>query len=208
VRVAYAGQCHVDLVPCIEAAGVTQICNRETNQFEASDGTGYRDWLNAKNQVTNGELKRVTKLLKHLRDRKGTFTAKSILLTTLLGNAVNDWDSATDYPDTPTALVLISDRVNQFLQGNPTMPEVANPALLTETFDRHWDNKKYQNFRDKFNDYTQKIQDAYNEPDRNESIRKWRLVFDKEFAPQSVQASTIRPRVSGFAPARPHASTK
>ena len=79
--VDYAGDFHLDIVPCVEINGQRHICNSKTNQFEITDGTGYRDWFNGKTQITNGNLKRVTRLLKYMRDHKGNFTAPSILLT-------------------------------------------------------------------------------------------------------------------------------
>jgi len=63
-------------------------------------GTGYRDWFNEKNRITHGNLKRVAKLLKYLRDSKGRFSVKSILLTTVIGNAIDgDDDDLKSVPD-------------------------------------------------------------------------------------------------------------
>ena len=43
----YAGDVHLDIVPCIQRPNGTQlICNNKTNEFEVTDGTGYRDWFN------------------------------------------------------------------------------------------------------------------------------------------------------------------
>ena len=94
VYIDYAGDFHLDLVPCITLDEECYICNNKENRFEETDGTGYRDWFNEKTRITNGNLKRVTRLLKFLRDHKGNFSVKSILLTTLIGNSVypNDLD--------------------------------------------------------------------------------------------------------------------
>ena len=88
VYIDYAGDFHLDLVPCITDEEQHYICNNKDNCFEDTDGTGYRDWFNKKTRITNGDLKRVTRLLKFLRDHKGNFSVKSILLTTLIGNSV------------------------------------------------------------------------------------------------------------------------
>ena len=71
VMLDYAGDVHLDIVPCVSLGGVQYICNRETGEFEPSDGTGYRDWFNDRNRRTSGNLKRVTRLLKYMRDHKG-----------------------------------------------------------------------------------------------------------------------------------------
>ena len=88
VTVDYAGDFHLDVVPRVTIGGKHYICNRIDNKFEETDGNGYRDWFNEKNRITGGNLKRVVRLLKHLRDHKNSFTAKSILLTTLAGNTI------------------------------------------------------------------------------------------------------------------------
>ena len=150
VYIDYAGDFHLDLVPCITQYNwLTQeeeyfICNNKENKFELTDGTGYRDWFNEKTRITNGNLKRDTRLLKFLRDHKGNFSVKSILLTTLIGNSVYSWDErGEDFKNIPTSLKTISNRINNFLQANISMPEICNPVLSTESFTRHWDQDKY-----------------------------------------------------------------
>ncbi len=190
VVVDYAGDCHLDVVPCITIGSNQYICNRSTNGFEITDGTGFRDWFNRKNQATNGSLKRVTRLLKYLRDHKETFTAPSILLTTLIGNAVDHGEGDADFRTVPDALVTVSNRINEFLQSRPSMPEIVNPALPMENFTRHWDPTKYRRFRSMFNGYTDRINQAFTESDPQESVRKWRSLFGKNFGASTPKASS------------------
>ncbi len=71
------------------------------------------------------------------------------------------------------------------------MPRVENPVLSGECFDRHWDQEKYANFRDKINCYTAKINSAYDEQQsRNESIKKWREIFGDKFGQLDEERST------------------
>ena len=63
----YAGDFHLDVVPRVTIKGKHYVCNRMDNKFEETDGNGYRDWFNEKNRITKGNLKRVVRLLKHLR---------------------------------------------------------------------------------------------------------------------------------------------
>ena len=42
VMVDYAGDFHLDIVPCVEINGQRYVCNNKTDQFEITDGTGYR----------------------------------------------------------------------------------------------------------------------------------------------------------------------
>lgn len=178
VTLDYSGDFHLDIVPCIEKDNQKSICNKNTNAFEITDGTTYKEWLIEKNKNSNTYLKKVIKLLKYLRDIKTNFSCKSVLLTTLLGNQIKNEES---FSDLPVALKEISNRLNDFLQKNEEMPIVENPVLEDEDFNRHWDENKYSNFREKFNLYVTKINDAFDETDCNESVKKWRKVFGDEF---------------------------
>ena len=190
VFVDYAGEFHLDIVPCITYGGQQFICNRKENDFEPTDGTGYRDWFDDKNGITHGNLKRVTRLFKYLRDHKQTFTAPSILLTTLIGNAVYDTDTGDEFRTLPDTLVTISNRINEFLQANPSMPIIVNPALPEEDFVRHWDSGKYNNFRNMFASYTRRINEAFGETDRQRSIDRWRDLFGDGFGSSSSGGSS------------------
>ncbi len=182
VMVDYAGDFHLDIVPCVEVNGQRYICNNKTNKFEETDGTGYRDWFNDKTRITNGNLKRVTRLLKYMRDHKGNFTAPSILLTTLIGMSVQDNEGDTHFKTVPDTLKTVCNRIDAFLQANPFMPEIRNPVLRQETFTRHWDQNKYRNFREKFEIYTQQVNDAFDETDSRQSVQKWQKLLGEDFA--------------------------
>ena len=200
VLIDYAGEFHLDLVPCITLDEECYICNNKENRFEETDGTGYRDWFNEKTSITNGNLKRVTRLLKFLRDHKGNFTVKSILLTTLIGNSVYSSDIDSEYfKDIPTSLKTISNRINGFLQANALMPEICNPVLSTESFTRHWDQDKYRHFRKMFDTYNTKINEAFDAKEHNASVKKWRELFNDNFGElknnvQMGAATVVAPR--------------
>ena len=199
VTVNYAGEFKIDVVPCITYNGNHFICNRKTNEREVTDGTGFRDWFNEKNRITNGNLKLVTRLLKYLRDHKKTFTAPSVLLTTLIGNTVYDWEGDTHFKTLPDALLTVISRIDDFLQSHPTMPEIRNPALPSETFTRHWDQAKYSHFRDMVSSYARRIKEAYSDEDEQSSVRKWRDLFGDGIgslsAAAGASAAVAAPRV-------------
>ena len=181
VMVDYAGDFHLDIVPAVEILGQRYICNNKTNQFEFTDGTGYRDWFNDKTRITNGNLKLATRLLKYMRDHKGNFTAPSILLTTLIGMTVQDNEGDDNYKTVPDTLTTVCNRINAFLLANPYMPAIRNPVLPQETFTRHWDQDKYRNFREKFGIYADQVYEAFTEADPDKSIRKWQKLFGEDF---------------------------
>ena len=199
VEMDYAGDFHLDVVPCVGHADESQwICNRRTNEFEQSDGTGYRDWFNDKSRITEGNLKRATRLLKYLRDHKGTFAAKSVLLTTLIGQTVYGEGDGECFKNVPDALKTVSNRLDDFLQSNPAMPTIYNPVLPSESFDRHWSEQNYANFRNRFHTYRTKIDSAYDAVEHNDSVDLWREVFGDRFGVKreesnqaSIGASTV-----------------
>jgi SMODS domain-containing protein/adenylyl/guanylyl cyclase-like protein with sensor domain len=190
VVITYANDFHLDVVPCIQEIDGDKrtfwVCNRLTNKFEQTAPESYNSWLATRNTITTGNsLRKCTRLIKYLRDIKTTFSIKSILLTTLLGSQVKTLYPESEkkqFSDVPTALRILFGRLDDYLQARPTMPTVVNPVLPSETFNRHWDQDKYTNFRDRIHTYREWIDDAYNEQDRDESIRKWRRVFGENFA--------------------------
>ena len=207
ITVNYADDFNIDLVPCITLNGSHFICNRKTDEVEPTDGNGYRDWFNEKNGITNGNLKLVTRLLKYLRDHKKTFTAPSILLTTLIGSTVHDWEDDTEFKTIPDALLTVIARLDRYLQSHPIMPDIHNPVLPSETFTRHWDQDKYDRFRDMISSYATRIREAYEDIDEQSSVRKWRELFGEGFGSLSTTTgrsmSKTVPRV--VTPSRPYA---
>lgn len=195
VTLNYSGDFHLDIVPITVRShwlkkDTYRVCNRNDNIFELTDGDGFKDWWKEKDRiVTNHRLIKATRLLKFLRDTKTTFTCKSILLTTLIGNMIDDdevpyLESTIDegFEDVPTALKTIIGRLDDYLQSKPDMPDILNPALDDESFTRNWNPDQYTNFRNQIHRYREWVDDAYGEANRNESIRKWRRLFGEDFA--------------------------
>jgi len=183
VTIDYTGDFHLDVVPCVDHNGTHYICNRKDERYEKTDGDGYKNWLISKNKIVgHNNFRKTTRLLKFLRDHKDNFSVKSILLTTMLGNQVSSSEKESNhFSDLPTALKALSSRLNDFLQSNEMMPTIDNPVMPAENFNRHWDQKKYSNFRDKFDIYAKKINEAFGEKDNDESVKKWRKLFGDKF---------------------------
>ena len=178
VTVDYAGDFHLDVVPRVTINGKHYVCNRTENKFEETDGNGYRDWFNEKNRISGGNLKRVVRLLKHLRDHKNNFTAKSILLTTLAGNTIRPDDEGTAAVSTvANTLETVLSRMNDYLQQHPNMPEIKNPVLTTENFNRHWDQRRYANFRNRIQTYARTGRQAKDEPAGEKAVELWQGLF-------------------------------
>jgi len=184
VKVDYANEFHIDVVPYVERHDEHFITNRVENEFELTNPEGFNDWLNERNKLASGRLVKVIRLVKYLRDYKSTFSVKSVILTILLGGRVNDaavFGATDEYTDVPTALKNIVGALDDYLRANPTMPSIDDPSEPTENFNHRLKDDEYVNFRNKINLYRTWIDDAYHETDAEESKVKWRKLFGDKF---------------------------
>ncbi|CCA93982.1 cyclic GMP-AMP synthase DncV-like nucleotidyltransferase [Novosphingobium sp. PP1Y] len=187
ITVTYAKEHKVDVAPCVVEriwANTLEVCNKKHDEFEESRPEEYTQWLKDRNAISGtNSFRKVTRLVKYLRDIKLTFSCPSVILTTLLGNHIHDWDKgSSSFADVPTALKTLMGRLDDWLQARPDKPQIPNPKLLGEDFAANWPEAKYENFRNKIQRYRTWIDEAYDEPDKNESIIAWRRVFGPEFA--------------------------
>lgn len=182
VTLNYARDFHLDVVPRVTREGGHFICNREENCFEETDGTGYRDWFAGKSRITRVNLKRVVRLLKYVRDRQDNYVAKSILLTTMAGKAIHTSDRGTEAVRTvANTLTTVLTRIDSYLQGHPRMPEIKNPVLPSEDFNRHWNQERYAYFKERVHAHAQIARQALASPSIENSIGIWRRLFGNNF---------------------------
>jgi Second Messenger Oligonucleotide or Dinucleotide Synthetase domain/Adenylyl/Guanylyl and SMODS C-terminal sensor domain len=186
VTITYVGDRKVDLAPCVVGRlweGSLEVCNRSTNKFERSEPVQYTNWLKLQNSYSgSNSFRKVTRLLKYLRDIKTTFTCQSVLLTTLLGMQINWWDKDTDdFADVPTTLRTVMRRLDDWLQARPYKPIVQNPKLTEEDFAVSMTEAQYANFRSFIHKYRGWVDEAYDIEGRDESIKAWQRVFGDEF---------------------------
>lgn len=199
VIIDYAGDFHVDIVPCVKIDNEYFICNKVNNKFEKDKPLDFRDWFLSKHKDSYNYLIQSVRLFKYLRDIKTSFTAKSILLNTLLGNEVGNNEKKANFKNVSTSFYTLFNRLNTFLQNNPTMPVINNPILSEENLaDRNWNEDKYLNFRNQINSYWKKVKDAYEESEKEESIKKWRKVFGDKF-PDELKENKVNNSVAAIA---------
>lgn len=186
---------HVDVVPFVLRDDGTQwIINRDDNKWERTDTDGFTDWMKKKDGIANKRLREVIRIMKFLRDHKNSWTGtKSILLTTLLGERVEEWRKVLDsgyYSDLPTALLHIVSDLDDYLQANPYKPVIMDPSGSGTSFDHRWSQETYSHFRKRINVHAAEIKDAYDETDFDESVKKWQALFGDGFkAPTSSESS-------------------
>jgi hypothetical protein len=197
ITIEYAKERKIDIAPCVKERlthETYEVCNRNINSFEKSNPKDYTSWIIAQNKSSQkNNLRKITRLLKYLRDIKTRFTCPSFLLTTLIGKQIiaSDIDDAS-FADLPSALITLVGRLDDWLQATPIKPDVRNPVLSSEVQSNAWDDAKYQNFRNQINRYRIWMDDAYSEVNQEESMAKWRRVFGEDFAKSEVKKKASR----------------
>jgi Second Messenger Oligonucleotide or Dinucleotide Synthetase domain/Adenylyl/Guanylyl and SMODS C-terminal sensor domain len=194
VRITYANDCHIDVVPHIHLSGLVTdrevIVNRVANEFEDVNPDAFTKWMRERDVTTHGGLRKVIRILKYIRDFKNTFSVPSVILTTVLGHRVRQGLLADPYPDLPTSLRRLLCDLDDWLQGMPTRPRIDDPGCPQTNFDHRWDEEQYRNFRNKIHMYARKVAAAYDEPDKETSIALWQEVLGERFrAPMAKVAS-------------------
>lgn len=197
VRIGYQGDFHVDIVPFVRLGdGRLVIVNRDDDDWEDTDPEGFTGWIREKDEITGGNLRRVIRILKFLRDHKGTFNGtRSIILTTIVGELVEEWKKLGDpnyYSDVPTALLHITQDLDAWLQARPSRPSISDPSGSGTTFDHRWTDAAYATLRDRIHGYAADIKAAYDEEDKEASIANWQAIFGDDFkAPPPKKSSGL-----------------
>lgn len=189
VKVDYANEFHIDVVPYVERHGEHYICNRDDDEFELTNPEGFNAWLDQQNQTTGGKLIKVIRLMKYLRDYKSTFSVKSVILNILVGGRVNSALLLSDpdhYKDLPTAFKNLLADLSAYLQANPTMPMLTDPSCPSENFNHRCDQKQYENLRNWVKYYSDKATAAFEETDWEKSLKLWREIFGDDFGTVST----------------------
>jgi hypothetical protein len=199
VRLVYANSMHVDIVPYLTLSNGRQvIVNRDEDDWEDTDPEGFTAWMREKDTLAGGNLRKVIRLMKYLRDHKNSFTGtRSIILTTLLGEQVTTIRKIIDpgcYSNVPTAQLHIVKDLDDWLQARPMKPSISDPSGSGATFDHRWDQSTYSYFRDRIHAHAAEIQAAYEETDKDTSVRLWQAIFGDGFkAPITSPSSTKFP---------------
>ena len=197
VRVEYANDCHIDIVPFINLSDGRQvIVNHETDEWEETDPEGFTSWLKRQDDTAGRRLRLVIRLVKYLRDHHMHFKrTRSVVLTILLGERVDAAKKNLNpayYADLPTAFVHLLEDLNGWLQARPILPSLPDPSGAPNDFGHRWDQDSYDNLRKKVKQIAKKAREALDEPDETKSHELWQSVFEKDFKkpPSSGSAAT------------------
>lgn len=206
VQLVYANSMHVDIVPHLNLAdGREVIVNRDDNDWEKTDPQGFTDWMKTKDSTANGNLRKVIRLMKYLRDHKNSFTGtRSILLTTLLGEQVTELRKISNpgyYSNVPTTLLHVIKNLDEWLQARPNKPSLSDPSGSGVTFDHRWDQTTYRYFRERIHAHAAEIEEAYEEGDKERSVQLWQAIFGSGFKAPPTPSSSAKFPATGAAAA-------
>jgi hypothetical protein len=190
VRINYANDCHVDVVPYLVLPDGRQvIVNYAEDKFEDTNPAGFTDWMKEKDELAGGHLRQVIRLTKYLRDHKDTFDCPSVILTTLLGGVVQTFDAAGRYGDVAFAFVNLLTDLEAWLGRQSSMPLLEDPSCPGTSFNHRWSEAKFQNFKICISRYAGWARAALSETDDDSAITAWRELFGPDFRQPSVQAA-------------------
>lgn len=186
VRVVYANDCHIDIVPFVRLSDGRQvIVNHQTDEWEETDPDGFTAWLKQQDDVAGRRLRLVIRLMKYLRDHHMHFKrTKSVVLTILLGGRVDPSKKIVDpayYADLPTAFVHLLEDLNKWMQARPTLPPLPDPSGAPSDFGHRWDQASYDNLRNKVKQIAEDTRKALDEPNNTKSHELWQSVFGADF---------------------------
>ena len=198
VRVVYANDCHIDIVPFATLADGRQvIANHDTDEWEETNPDAFTAWMKRQDDIAEGNLRRVIRLTKYLRDHHMNFKrTKSVILTVLLGERVSSMNKILDpgyYADLPTAFVHILEDLSRWMPL--TLPPLPDPSGAKNDFNHRWNQDSYDNLRAKVLTIAEAARAALNASSRDESLELWQGLFGDEFKrpADTKAASTVAP---------------
>lgn len=159
VRIAYAGQFHLDILPAapdVPSRGTRiRVPDRKLCAWKASDPKGFSAWYETRGLITElrkdaqidpvprlqaasekTPLQRVTQLVKRNRDiafsQRPDLAPRSIVLTTLIAQHYGGHAATAD------ALTSVLGRLDELFAQHDTYIEVRNPSNEDEVLSEHW----------------------------------------------------------------------
>lgn len=186
VTLEYAGDFHIDVVPCVRQLDIPYIANRLTDEWEPTDPVGFTAWMEEHDQRAKGLLVPAIRLCKYLRDYKGRPKIKSVILTILLAEMV-DRRAPEEFTDLPTTLVLLLESLGEWCSHFPSTPQLAEPTCGAELRlgDTNWEA-----FTNQITSLGRRAREALDESKESTSLARWISLFGKNFPSPALDART------------------
>lgn len=179
VRIDYADGFHIDLLPA-QCQGDPSKGVLVPPGWHFSNPIAYKAWCQSKNDSTGGKFTRIAKYLKWWRNCKldQDTGLKSIILTTIVGNHMNE-----EFPSDGEALVRCMEAIARELKSQAAVPTIWNPSMPIgeENLARDWDEDDFKSFKSKFLKAAVTARAAYDEGNRDRSVKLWSEIFGDAF---------------------------
>jgi len=185
IRIQYADEFHLDVVPAhcrksLESA--LYVPDRRAQDWTESHPRGLSRWCERLESRTHGQFTSVVKVFKRWRDLvfadgRGP---RSIVLEALVGRFI-----PTDCDSTAEAVAETADAILEFLNDHVFFPytvSLPNPSLEDEDLTRDWSNDDCSLFRKRLVTLARRVNDAFEEDDRDRSALLWRDALGPDFA--------------------------
>jgi len=185
VRVQYANEFHVDVVPFVTRSdGLTYITHRTENRYIRSAPDDFTAWFEAQDKTAQGHLTKAIRLVKYVRDRSAA-VIPSVVLTALLADQVNVFNAGA-FKGIPDTMVRIVNDLSGYLNTLAVKPNVSDHGTSIDLADR-WTQIQFQDFKGVLQRWAADMQSALDAA-AIDSIPLWQKVFGAEFGALS-QAS-------------------
>lgn len=186
VTLDYSGDKKIDILPIFEVKeenNELHICHHRHNQLIRSEPLEFTAWLVERNKVSgDNSFRKVTRIIKYIRNYKTSFKCPSVLLTTLIGEQITENDKGTDaFSSVPKTLTTILSRLADFVSKHDNVPVIKNPKYDDEDLGKLWTQAQFENFKNCISKYSGWATEALEEEDHNESLKKWRKLLGDEF---------------------------
>lgn len=216
VRLSYAGDFHMDILPARPDFGRGGTCllipDRELRCWKPTNPQGFAEWFDA--QATLGDrvirrygsaslmtaaqhlemkatLRRVTQLMKRRRDivfDGDQYCARSVVLTTL---AATDYDGQILCTD---ALDSVLDAIIDAFGDLTDPPPVPNPTNVAENFADKWTKRTFQEFMGFIRGFRVEMDELLELEDLEEIHAKLKEMFGEGVATEVVKDAAARMR--------------
>lgn len=199
VTLDYSGDKKIDIMPIFEMSEENcdlNICHHRHNHLIRSEPLEFTEWLVERNKISGtNSFRKMTRILKYIRNHKKSFTCPSVLLTALIGYRINDNDRGADaFSSVPKTLVTILERLDAYLASYHVVPEVLNPSpsIGYEDLGKLWTRDQFKNFKEKVHLYAVWARDSLTETDHNTSLKKWRKLLGDKFGAGKEKTEAAR----------------
>lgn len=186
VRIEYAGDFHIDVVPGWAKDGVHYVPDRSEGSWRASNPAGFTAWVRQQNAKSGMRMVRAVKFLKFWRDHRfgGDVAPKSVLLTALAGYYANPEGRQGDVvpaDDDAGYLHNLVWALHTWGEKQWWKPSIPNPTLTSEDLAARWSSEGWDQFKKRLGTLANRIDDAYHDTDRQRSAVKWQSAFGEGF---------------------------